>query len=276
MVSGWDDPRMPTISAMRRRGYPPIAIRKFAEAIGIAKRDNVVDISLLEFYVREQLNKTTARVMAVLDPIKVVITNYPETTEWLSSENNPEDEKAGSREIPFSKEIYIEREDFKEQANRKFFRLKLGGEVRLKSAYIIKAESCTKDKNGNILEVQCTYDPKSKSGSGTQESMRKVKGTLHWVSVPNAISVQVRQYDRLFSNPNPDADKEIDFMEYLNPNSFQTVTAFAEPSLQAAKTGEKFQFQRLGYFCVDKDSTADTPVFNKTVGLRDTWAKIKE
>ena len=277
VVSGWDDPRMPTISGMRRRGYPPESIRNFVDAIGIAKRDNVVDVSLLEFHVREHLNKVAPRVMAVLNPLKVVITNYPEgEEEWLKAENNPEDESAGTREVPFSKEIYIEQEDFKEEANRKFFRLKLGGEVRLKNGYIIKAESCTKDDNGNIIEVQCTYDPKSKSGSGTEESLRKVKGTLHWVSIKHAETAEIRLYDRLFTNETPDADKEKDFMEFVNRDSLQIVTGYLEPSLKNVTIGDQVQFQRLGYFNVDQDSTDEKLIFNRTVGLRDTWAKLKE
>lgn len=277
VVSGWDDPRMPTISGMRRRGYPPESIRNFVDTIGIAKRDNVVDVSLLEFHVREHLNKVAPRVMAVLNPLKVVITNYPEgEEEWLKAENNPEDESAGTREVPFSKEIYIEQEDFKEEANRKFFRLKLGGEVRLKNGYIIKAESCTKDDNGNIIEVQCTYDPKSKSGSGTEESLRKVKGTLHWVSIKHAETAEIRLYDRLFTNETPDADKEKDFMEFVNRDSLQIVTGYLEPSLKNVTIGDQVQFQRLGYFNVDQDSTDEKLIFNRTVGLRDTWAKLKE
>src|SRR5690606_32694132 len=277
VVDGWDDPRMPTISGMRRRGYPPKAIKNFADAIGIAKRDNVVDLSLLEFHVREQLNKTAPRVMAVLSPLKVVITNYQEgKEEWLEAENNPEDESAGFRKVPFSRELYIEEDDFREEANRKFFRLKLGGEVRLKNGYIIKAESCTKDSKGNVLEVQCTYDPKSKSGSGTEESLRKVKGTLHWVSIPHAFEAEVRLYDRLFSDPTPDAHKDRDFMEFINPDSLQKITAFLEPGLKEAKVGEQFQFQRMGYFNVDTDSTPGNPIFNRTVGLRDTWAKLDQ
>ncbi|WP_010516351.1 glutamine--tRNA ligase/YqeY domain fusion protein [Croceivirga radicis] len=277
VVSGWDDPRMPTISGMRRRGYPPESIRNFVDTIGIAKRDNVVDVSLLEFHVREHLNKVAPRVMAVLNPLKVVITNYPEgEEEWLQAENNPEDESAGTREVPFSKEIYIEQEDFKEEANRKFFRLKLGGEVRLKNGYIIKAESCTKDDNGNIVEVQCTYDPKSKSGSGTEESLRKVKGTLHWVSIKHAETAEIRLYDRLFTNETPDADKEKDFMEFVNRDSLQIVTGYLEPSLKNVTIGDQVQFQRLGYFNVDQDSTDEKLIFNRTVGLRDTWAKLKE
>lgn len=277
VVNGWDDPRMPTISGLRRRGYTPESIRNFADTIGIAKRENLIDVSLLEFHVREHLNKIAPRVMAVLDPLKVVITNYPEgQEEWLEAENNPEDESAGSRQVPFGREIWIEKADFKEEANRKFFRLKLGGEVRLKNGYIIKAESCTKDENGNITEVQCTYDPKSKSGSGTEESMRKVKGTLHWVSAQHAHSAEVRLYDRLFTDAAPDSHKDTDFMEFVNPNSLETITAFIEPSLSSAKEGERFQFQRMGYFCVDSDSTKEKLVFNRTVGLRDTWAKLQE
>jgi glutaminyl-tRNA synthetase len=229
---------------------------------------------LLEFKIREDLNKTANRVMGVLDPVKVVITNYPEgEEEILIAENNPEDEEAGSREVPFSREIYIEKEDFREEANKKFFRLKLGKEVRLKNAYIIKAESCTKDTDGNITEIQCTYDPLSKSGSGTEESTRKVKGTLHWVSTKHAVKAEVRSYDRLFSDEAPDSHKDKDFMEFLNPNSLETVEAYVEPSLQTAKIGERFQFQRLGYFAVDNDSTSENLVFNKTVGLRDSWSK---
>ncbi len=277
VVSGWDDPRMPTISGLRRRGYTPESIRNFADTIGIAKRENVVDVSLLEFHVREHLNKIAPRVMAVLNPLKVVITNYEEgIEEWLDAENNPEDETAGNRKIPFSKEIYIEQEDFREEANRKFFRLKLGGEVRLKNGYIIKAESCSKDEEGNIIEVQCTYDPKSKSGSGTEESLRKVKGTLHWVSIPHAITAEVRLYDRLFSDATPDGHKENNFMDFVNPDSLEKVTGYLEPSLQEAKVGEGFQFQRLGYFNVDKESTETNLVFNRTVTLRDTWAKLEQ
>lgn len=274
VVSGWDDPRMPTISGLRRRGYTPASIRNFIETVGVSKRENVIDVALLEFKIREDLNKTANRVMGVLDPVKVVITNYPEgEEEILIAENNPEDEEAGSREVPFSREIYIEKEDFREEANKKFFRLKLGKEVRLKNAYIIKAESCTKDTDGNITEIQCTYDPLSKSGSGTEESTRKVKGTLHWVSTKHAVKAEVRSYDRLFSDEAPDSHKDKDFMEFLNPNSLETVEAYVEPSLQTAKIGERFQFQRLGYFAVDNDSTSENLVFNKTVGLRDSWSK---
>jgi len=276
LVNGWDDPRMPTISGLRRRGFTPESIRSFAETIGIAKRENVVDVSLLEFHIREHLNKIAPRVMAVLNPLKVVITNYPNgEEEWLKAENNPEDDSAGFRQLPFSKEIYIEREDFREEANRKFFRLKLGGEVRLKNAYIIKAESCIKDADGNIMEVQCTYDPKSKSGSGSEESLRKVKGTLHWVSIKHAIPVEVRLYDRLFTDETPDGHKDKDFLEFINPNSLEIITAYVEPSLKEANINDRFQFQRLGYFNVDEDSTQEKMVFNRTVTLRDTWAKIE-
>ncbi len=275
VVSGWDDPRMPTISGLRRRGYTPESIVSFANTIGIAKRENVVDVSLLDFTLREHLNRVAPRVMGVLNPLKLVITNYPEgQEEFLVAENNQEDESAGTREVPFSKHLYIEQEDFKEEGNRKFFRLKLGGEVRLKNAYIIKAESCTKDPNGNITEVQCTYDPLSKSGSGTEESLRKVKGTLHWVSQQHALKTKVRLYDRLFTDPTPDAHKDKDFMDFINPNSLEEITAYVEPSLASATEGARFQFQRMGYFVVDQDSSSDELVFNKTTGLRDTWSKL--
>jgi glutaminyl-tRNA synthetase len=277
VVSGWDDPRMPTLSGMRRRGYTPEAIRNFVDTIGIAKRENVVDVSLLEFCVREHLNKIAPRVMAVLDPLKLVITNYPEgEMEWLEAENNPEDETSGYRMVPFSRELYIEQDDFKEEGNRKFFRLKLGGEVRLKNGYIIKAESCTKDPDGTITEVQCTYDPKSKSGSGTEESLRKVKGTLHWVSIAHAIPAEVRLYDRLFTDETPDAHKDRDFMEFVNPHSLQIITGYVEPSLKEAQIGDIFQFQRLGYFNIEKESTPQKLIFNRTVGLKDSWSKIQE
>lgn len=267
IVSGWDDPRMPTISGLRRRGYTPNAIRKFIEKVGVAKRENVIDVSLLEFCIREDLNKTANRVMAVLNPLKVVITNYPEDKEeWLEAENNQEDESAGYRKVPFSREIYIEKDDFKEEAGNKYFRLKLGGEVRLKNAYIIKANSVVKDANGNITEIHCTYD---------EDTSKKVKGTLHWVSIKHAITAEIREYDRLFMHEAPDSDKEKDFMEYLNPNSLTIKTGYLEPSLKDANKGERFQFQRLGYFNVDDDSTPGKLVFNKTVGLRDSWAKQK-
>lgn len=276
-VTGWDDPRMSTISGMRRRGYTPAAIRNFAHTIGIAKRTNLIDVSLLEFCVREDLNKIAPRVMAVLDPVKLVITNYPEgKEEWLEAENNPEEEVLTFREVPFSRELYIEREDFQEEAHKKFFRLTLGTEVRLKNAYIIKGESVVKDENGKITEIHCTYDVDSKSGSGTEASKRKVKGTIHWVSIQHAKEAEVRVYDRLFTHEMPDGNKEVDFKEYINPNSLQVITGYVEPSLTSAKELDHFQFQRLGYFCVDRDSTAEKLVFNKTVGLRDTWAKVSE
>ena len=275
-VTGWDDPRMSTLSGMRRRGYPPQSIVNFANTIGIAKRTNLIDVSVLEFCVREELNKTAPRVMAVLDPVKLVITNYPDgQEEWLEAENNPEDEAAGSREVPFSRELYIEREDFMENANNKYFRLTLGKEVRLKNAYIIKGESVVKDEEGNILEIHATYDTDSKSGSGSEASLRKIKGTIHWVSVPHAVKAEVRIYDRLFTHENPDGDKEVDFKEYINPNALQVITGYLEPSLKSAEPGERYQFQRLGYFCVDTDTNAEQLVFNKTVGLRDTWAKVE-
>jgi glutaminyl-tRNA synthetase len=277
IVTGWDDPRMPTISGLRRRGYSPESIRNFSEVAGIAKRDNVTDVALLEFCIKDHLNKTAPRVMAVLNPVKLIITNYPEgKEEWLTAENNQEDESAGFREVPFSKEIYIEQEDFKEEANKKFFRLKLGSEVRLKNAYIIKAESCLKDEEGNITEIYCTYNEDSLSGSGTEASKRKVKGTLHWVSVKHAEKAEVRVYDRLFTHEAPDSQKDKDFKEFLNPDSLQIIEAFVEPSLKTAKVLDRFQFQRLGYFCVDKDTTANQLVFNRTVPLRDSWAKMEE
>ena len=267
VVSGWDDPRMPTISGLRRRGYTPNSIRKFIEKVGVAKRENVIDVSLLEFCVREDLNKTANRVMAVLDPIKVVITNYPEgKEEWLEAENNQEDETAGFRKVPFSREIYIEKEDFKEEASTKFFRLKLGGEVRLKNAYIIKANRVVKNDKGEITEILCTYD---------EDTSKKVKGTLHWVSIKHAITAEIREYDRLFMHEAPDSEKNKDFMEFINPKSLTVKSGFLEPSLADAKIGEQFQFQRLGYFNVDDDSKTGALVFNKTVGLRDSWAKQK-
>ena len=267
IVTGWDDPRMPTISGLRRRGYTPNSIRKFVETVGVAKRENVIDVSLLEFCIREDLNKTAPRVMAVLDPVKVVITNYPEDkVEWFEAENNPEDATAGSRKVPFSREIYIEKDDFKEEAGTKFFRLKLAGEVRLKNAYIIKANSVVKDANGEITEVHCTYD---------EDTTKRVKGTLHWVSIKHAIETEVREYDRLFVDEAPDSHADKSFMEFINANSLKTIKAFVEPSAATSKVGDRFQFQRLGYFSVDNDATVEKLVFNKTVGLRDSWAKQK-
>lgn len=274
LVSGWDDPRMPTISGLRRRGYTPAALRKFVEVAGVSKRENVIDLSLLEFCVREDLNQNAPRVNAILNPVSLVITNYPEDqTETLFGEINPEKPDLGTREIPFSKRLYIEREDFKEEANRKFFRLTIGKEVRLKNAYIIKGEHVEKDDVGNITTIYCTYDPESKSGSGTEASQRKVKGTLHWLSQAQALPVKVNLYDRLFKVPAPDQDKEISFLEHINPDSYKQIDAFVEPSVKGAKPGSLYQFQRMGYFAVDQDSRPEELLFNKTVGLRDTWAK---
>jgi glutaminyl-tRNA synthetase len=274
IVNGWDDPRMPTISGLRRRGYTPNSIKTFSDVSGISKRDNITDVALLEFCIKDDLNKIAPRVMAVLDPVKVIITNYTEGEEELLDANyNDYAEGFGSRMVPFSREIYIEKEDFREEANKKFFRLKLGKEVRLKNAYIIKAESCKKDENGEVTEIYCTYDKESRSGSGSEASKRKVKGTLHWVSVKHAEKAEVRVYDRLFTDEAPDGHKEVDFKEFINPNSLNIINAFIEPSLKTAKVLDRFQFQRLGYFCVDKDSTENKLVFNRTVPLRDSWAK---
>ncbi len=275
LVSGWDDPRMPTISGMRRRGYTPASIRNFSDTIGIAKRDNVIDVALLEHHVREDLNKTAHRRMAVLNPLKLVITNYPEgKTEIMNGHNNPEDENAGTRAIPFSREIYIEQEDFMEDAPKKFFRLTVGAEVRLKYAYIIKCESVEKDSDGRITQVNCTYDPLTKSGSGTEESQRKVKGTLHWVDAHQHIEAQIRLYDRLFTVESPDGDKDQDYKDLLNPDSLSVIErALIEPSVKDAVYLDHFQFERQGYFNVDKDSTFSQMVFNRTVGLKDSWKK---
>lgn len=276
-VSGWDDPRMPTISGLRRRGYTPESIRKFSDLSGISKRDSVTDVSLLEFCIREDLNKTTTRVMGVLNPVKLVITNYPKgKVEMLTAENNPEYTHSGTHEIPFSSELYIEREDFKEEAGEKFFRLTLGKEVRLKNAYIIKGESVMKDSDGNITEIRCACDLDSRSGSGTKAGTRRVKGTLHWVSIKHAVKAEIREYDRLFSDEAPDSHEDKSFMEFINPDSLKIVKeAFVEPFLQDATLGDKFQFQRLGYFTLDTDASADCLIFNKTVGLKDSWTKQK-
>ena len=273
IVSGWDDPRMPTISGLRKRGFPPEALKEFVRLAGVAKRENIIEASLLEYCAREELNKTSNRVMVVMNPLKITITNYSELEdETLFSENNPENPDSGSREVPFSKELYIEKEDFKEEANRKFFRLTIGKEVRLKSAYIIKANQVVYDTNNNIKEVLCTYDPKSKSGSGTEESQRKVKGTLHWVSRKHCIDIDVNEYDRLFHHENPSsAQTDEELLKMVNPGSIKKTTAKAEPFLSSAKKGARFQFQRKGYFVVD--SSNPKLVFNKTVGLRDTWKK---
>lgn len=276
VVSGWDDPRMPTISGFRRRGYTPESIKTFWEKAGVAKRDNLIDISLLEYAVRDHLNAIAPRVFAVLDPVKLIIENYPEgQVEDLIIENNPEDPEAGQRIVPFTKELYIEREDFMEEAHSKFFRLSLNQEVRLKGAYFVKATRVDKDENGNITAIYANYDPETKSGSGTEASKRRVKGTLHWVSAEKNIPIQVNLYDRLFTVESPDTDKEVDFMDFINPNSLKIVNGFAEPSLKNAEIEDKFQFQRLGYFAVDKDSNSERMIFNRTVSLRDTWAKKK-
>ena len=276
VVTGWDDPRMPTISGMRRLGYTPKAIREFIDRVGVAKRENLINIQLLEFCVREDLNKIATRVMSVVNPVKLVIENYPEgKEEWLETENNPEDENAGTRQVPFSKELYIEREDFMEEAPKKFFRLTIGGEVRLKSAYIIKATRVEKDENGEITTIYATYDEDSKSGSGTEASMRKVKGTLHWVSANHALPIEIRMYDRLFTHEQPDAEKETDFMEFVNKDSLKIIEGYAEPSLKNAKVEDHYQFQRIGYFTLDKDSTDEKLVFNRTVTLKDSF-KIEQ
>jgi glutaminyl-tRNA synthetase len=270
-VTGWDDPRMPTISGLRRRGYTPESVREFCDRIGVAKRENMVDVGVLEFCVREHLNKIALRRMVVFDPLKIVITNYTKDEELLQSENNPEDEQGGSREIPFSNEIYIERDDFMEVPPKKYFRLAPGQMVRLKSAYIIKCEEVVKDETGNITEVHCTYIPESKSGEDT--SGINVKGTLHWVSVRHAAKATVRLYDRLFRVEDP-TDEAGDFKDYLNPDSLQELpVVYAEPSLKLAGLTERYQFIRKGYFVLDRDSSNGNLVFNKTVGLKDAWAK---
>jgi glutaminyl-tRNA synthetase len=272
VVNGWDDPRMPTLTGLRRRGYTPDSIKNFINSIGYTKVEALNDFSLLEFAIREDLNKKAPRIMAVLDPVKVIITNYPEgKTEMLETINNPEDETMGSRKIPFSREIYIERSDFMEDPPKKFFRLGPGMEVRLKSAYIIKCDNIKKDAEGNITELYCSYDVTSKSGG--ENAGRKVKGTLHWLSIQHALEAEVRLYDRLFTDPEPDGHKNKDFMEFLNPDSLQIITGYVEPGLSDAKPLDHFQFQRIGYFNLDPDSTGEKLVFNRTVGLRDTWSK---
>jgi glutaminyl-tRNA synthetase len=271
-VTGWDDPRMPTISGLRRRGYTPESIRSFADRIGVQKRDNLIDVSLLEFCIREQLNRTAMRKMVVFDPLKIVISNYPDTVEMLSSEDYPEGaEQSSHRELPFSRELYIEREDFMENPPKKFFRLAPGRRVRLKSAYIIQCDEVIKDDTGKITELRCSYLPESRSG--TDVSGLKVQGTLHWVSLPHAINIELRLYDRLFKTENP-ATGEGDFQEYINPDSLRVVShAFAEPSLANAKFDERYQFIRKAYFCLDKDSSEEKMIFNRTVTLKDGWAK---
>lgn len=275
LVAGWDDPRMPTICGLRRRGYTPESIKNFIDAIGYTKYEALNDISLLEHSIREDLNKRANRVSAVINPVKVVITNYPEDKEeMVTVDNNPEDSQAGSHEMPFSREIYIERDDFMENPPKKYFRMTPDKEVRLKAAYILKCTGCKKDAEGNVEEIYCEYDPDTKSGM--PGSMRKVKGTLHWVSAKHCKKATVRLYDRLFMVENPSAETEKDFRELLNPESLKTVSAFVEPYLaETAKVGDKYQFQRIGYFCVDSDSTADNLIFNRTIGLKDSWAKEK-
>jgi glutaminyl-tRNA synthetase len=274
-VQGWDDPRMPTISGLRRRGYTPESLRMFAEKVGVAKRDNVIDVALLEYSIREDLNRRAARVMAVLDPVKVVITNFPEDKEEiLTLENNPEDPDSGTREVPFSREVFIERDDFMIDPPKKYFRLGPGREVRLKGAYIVKCEDFKTDpETGAIQEIYCTYDPETRSGG--EGSQRKVKGTLHWVSAPHAIDARVRMFDRLFQSENPtDVPEGEDFKKNLNPDSLKILdNCKLEPGLKDARPGDKFQFQRLGYFCVDKESTSGQMIFNRTVPLRDSWSK---
>ncbi len=273
VVNGWDDPRMPTICGLRRRGYTPESLRNFADTIGIAKRDQTIDVALLEFCVREDLNKRSNRIMTVLNPVKLILDNYPEgQVEELDAINNPENPEAGFRKVPFSKELLIEREDFQENPTGKFFRLKPEGEVRLKYGYIIKCENIAKDAEGNVIEIHCTYQDDTKSGR--PNSNKKVKGTLHWVSAAHAVPVEVRLYDRLFATETPENVEEgHDFKENINPDSLKVITAFAEPSVISAKAGDRFQFERLGYFCVDPDSVGEKLVFNRTVALKDTWQK---
>ncbi len=274
IVMAWDDPRMPTICGLRRRGYTPEAIRVFADRVGVAKRDNVIDLSLLEFCIREDLNKRAERRMAVLNPLKVVITNYPEgQTELLEAVNNPEDEGAGKRSVPFGRELFIEQEDFMENPPKKFFRLAPGNEVRLRYAYFVKCNEVVKDSDGNIIELRCTYDPASKGGQSPDG--RKVQGTIHWVSAQHAVPAEVRLFDRLFMNPDPnDVPEGEDWKTAINPESLKVITAYVEPELAKADVLDKFQFERMGYFCVDSDSTPEKLVFNRTVTLKDTWAKI--
>ncbi len=275
LVNGWDDPRMPTISGLRRRGYTPESLRNFAEMIGVAKSESVVEFGQLEFSIRDHLNKISPRVMAVLNPIKIVLTNYPEgQTEELSAVNNPENESQGSREIPFGRELFIEKDDFMESPPKKFFRLSPGTEVRLRYAYIIRCDEVVKDDSGNIIELHCTYFPETKSGNPSDG--RKVKSTIHWVSAEHAIDAEVRIYEQLFSKENPnDVEEGKSFTDYLNPDSLKTISnAKLEPSLANCAAGDKYQFERIGYFCVDKDSKPNRKVFNRTVTLKDAWAKI--
>ena len=272
IVMGWDDPRMPTICALRRKGYTPASVRAFAEKVGVAKRDNVIDLSLMEFCVREDLNKTAERRMAVLKPLKVTITNYPEDkTEYFTCINNPEDEAAGTRQVPFSREIYIDRDDFMEVPPKKYYRLSPGQEVRLRYSYLIRCEEVVKDENGEIVELCCTYDPES--GGGSSSDGRRVKGVIHWVSARHAVEAEVRLFETLFSVEDPNDDN---FMDYLNPTSLVKTTGYLEPSLAEAPLGKTYQFERVGYFCPDTDSTPEKLVFNRTVTLKDSWAKINK
>jgi glutaminyl-tRNA synthetase len=276
-VSGWDDPRMPTLSGIRRRGYTPAAIRNFCSQIGVSKTNGVTQLALLEHFVREDLNKHAARVMAVLRPLRVVIDNYPDDlVEQMDAVNNPEDASAGTRKIPFSKVLYIEQEDFREDAPKQYFRLTPGREVRLRYGYFIKCVSVVKDDAGNVVELHCTYDPETRGGNAPDG--RKVKSTIHWVSAAHAVDAEVRLYDTLFTKENPNAtDEGQEFTDFLNPNSLEVLTACkVEPGLADANPGSRFQFERMGYFCVDQDSTPGAPVFNRTVGLRDAWAKIEQ
>ncbi len=275
IVSGWDDPRMPTVSGLRRRGYTPESIRNFADKVGVARRDGVIDVALLESCIREDLNKKASRVNAVVDPIKLIVTNYPEgQVEMVEVVNNPEDESKGSRQLPFSREVYIERDDFMEEPPKKFFRLGPGREVRLKGAYAVTCTDFKKnEETGEIEEIYCTYDPETKSGATTVT--RKIKGILHWVSVEHAVDAEVRMYDRLYNHEAPSSQKDMDHLDFINPDSLKVIKAKVEPSLKDVKSLDKFQFQRVGYFCVDKDSSSDKLIFNRTVALKDSWSKKK-
>ncbi len=276
IVSGWDDPRMPTICALRRKGYTPASVRAFAEKVGVAKRDNVIDLGLMEFCVREDLNKNAQRRMAVLNPLKVVITNYEQgRKEMFTAVNNPEDESAGTRQVPFGREIYIDRDDFMENPPKKYYRLCPGGEVRLRYSYLIKCDEVVKDESGNIVELHCTYDPQS--GQGSSSDGRRVKGVIHWVSAADAVEAEVRLYGNLFSKEDPnDVEEGKTFLDYLNPDSLIVQKAYIEPSLKKAKLGENYQFERVGYFCLDTDSTESNIVFNRTVTLKDSWSKMNK
>lgn len=276
IVSGWDDPRMPTICALRRKGYTPASVRAFAEKVGVAKRDNVIDLGLMEFCVREDLNKNAQRRMAVLNPLKVFITNYEQgRKEMFTAVNNPEDESAGTRQVPFGREIYIDRDDFMENPPKKYYRLCPGGEVRLRYSYLIKCDEVVKDESGNIVELHCTYDPQS--GQGSSSDGRRVKGVIHWVSAADAVEAEVRLYGNLFSKEDPnDVEEGKTFLDYLNPDSLIVQKAYIEPSLKEAKIGENYQFERVGYFCLDTDSTESNIVFNRTVTLKDSWSKMNK